>query len=225
MILQNKIKIDKIVRSKRKSIALVIAPDATLIIRAPIRATLEYIEDLVFRKRLWIDKKRKQILKNGAPVEAKKFIGGEEFFYLGQIYRLKIEPIKNIRLADYLYFPEKYLNKARARMIGWYKQKAREKITERTVLFSRITGWKFKSILITSAESRWGSCGAMGSLNFTWKLIMAPPSVIDYVVVHELAHTVERNHSARFWNKVATVLPDYKIRRKWLKDNGKKFKI
>ena len=54
---------------------------------------------------------------------------------------------------------------------------------------------------------------------------MAPPSVIDYVVVHELAHTVERNHSARFWNKVATVLPDYKIRRKWLKDNGKKFKI
>lgn len=223
--MQNEIKIDKIIRSRRKSIALIVATDAALIVRVPMRASLEYINNLVFQKRAWIEKKKKQALENGLSAKAKEFLDGEEFLYLGETYKLKVEIGKKIRLADYLYFPEKYLNKARAKMIDWYKQKAREKITERANLISRVAGWKFKSISITSAKSRWGSCGAKGSINFTWKLVMAPLSIIDYVVVHELAHTVERNHSARFWDKVQAVLPDYKIRRKWLKENGAKFKI
>ncbi|MEK7160792.1 MAG: SprT family zinc-dependent metalloprotease [Patescibacteria group bacterium] len=223
--MSSEIKIDKIIRSRRKSLALVVAPDATLIIRAPMKMTWEQIKDLVFRKRFWIDKKKKQALKNKAAVKAKEFVDNEEFLYLGEAYKLKIVPGGNIRLADYLYFPEKYLNKARAKIIEWYKQRARERIIERVSLISRVTGWKFKSILITSAESRWGSCGTKGSVNFTWKLIMAPLSVIDYVVAHELAHTIERNHSTGFWNKVEAVFPDYKIRRKWLKDKGANFKI
>ncbi len=223
--MQNEIKIDKIIRSLRRSIALVIAPDATLVVRAPMRISLEYIQDLVFRKRLWINKKKKQALKNGPPARAKEFVNGEEFLYLGESYKLKIAAIKKIRLGDYLFFPAKYLSKARAKMIEWYKQGAREEIARRAILLSRLTGWNFKSISITSAQTRWGSCGAQGSINFTWKLIMAPLGVIDYVVVHELAHTVEQNHSARFWSKVAAVLPDYKIRQKWLKDNKVNFKI
>lgn len=221
----NEIKIDKIIRSRRKSIALVVAPDARLIVRAPMRISLEHIQDLVFRKRFWIDKKRKQALKNGRPAKAKEFVDNEEFLYLGRAYKLKIESRKDIQLTDYLYFPAKYLSKARVKMIEWYKQKAREKITERVSLVSRLTGWKFKSISITNAQTRWGSCGAKGTINFTWKLIMAPLGVIDYVAAHELAHTVERNHSARFWSKVATVLPDYKTRQRWFKGNRANFKI
>lgn len=204
---------------------MVVCPDATLVVRAPMRISLEYIRDLVFRKRLWIDKKKKQALRNGPPARAKEFVDNENFFYLGEIYKLKIEEVKKIEVGDYLYFPEKYLSRARAKMIDWYKQKAREEITKRAIIISRATGWEFKSISITSAKTRWGSCGAKGSINFTWKLVLAPLSVIDYVVAHELAHTVERNHSARFWSRVEAILPDYKIRQKWLKDNRAIFKI
>jgi len=242
----SEIKIDRIVRSGRKSIALVVSADASLIVRAPIRTSLGYIKDLVRRKRLWIDKKQKWILKHGGPVKAKEFIDGEEFLYLGANYKLKIYFGDNIKLDGFLYWPARYLNNnlsksdfglplksdfgrspdfCRLKMIAWYKQEAKETITERANLYSRLTGWKFKSISIRSAETRWGSCGAKGSINFSWKLVMAPLEVIDYVVVHELAHLVVRNHSARFWDKVRTVFPDYKIRRKWLNDNRMKFKI
>lgn len=223
--MHEEIKIDKIIRSQRRSIALVVCPDATLVVRVPMRISLEYIQDLVFRKRRWIDKKRKQALKNDPPAKAKEFIDGESFFYLGEIYELKIVTAKKIEIGDCLYFPEKYLNKARVKMIEWYKQRAKEEIAKRAAILSRVTGWSFKSISITSAKTRWGSCGAHGSINFTWKLVLAPLSVIDYVVVHELAHTVERNHSARFWGKVESILPDYKIRQKWLRDNRADFKI
>ena len=81
----SEIKIDKIIRSKRKSIALVITLDAALIIRAPMRTTLAYINNLVFQKRFWIDRKKKQVLKRGAPVKSKEFIDGEEFLYLGKV--------------------------------------------------------------------------------------------------------------------------------------------
>ena len=236
----SEIKIDKIIRSKRKSIALVVSADATLMVRAPMKTSLEYIKDLIGRKSSWIHKKRDWVLKNGGLSKVKEFTDGEKFLYLGKNYKLKIESRENIKLADSLYFPEKSLDDgrlksdfkgspksdfSRAKIIEWYKQKAKEKITERANLYSRLTGWKFKSISIRNVETRWGSCGAKGSLNFSWKLIMAPTDVIDYVVVHELAHTVEKNHSAKFWDKVRAVLPDYKTRRKWLADNRTKLKI
>jgi len=223
--LHEEIKIDKIIRSQRRSIALVVCPDATLVVRAPMKISLEYIQDLVFRKRFWIDKKRKQVLKNGPPTKAKEFIDGESFFYLGEVYKLKIVAIKKIERGEHLYFPAKYLSRARVKIVEWYKQRAKEEIAKRAIIISRVTGWDFKSISITSAKTRWGSCGARGSINFTWKLVMAPLYIIDYVVVHELAHTVERNHSVEFWNKVEAVLPDYKIRQKWLQYNRANFKI
>lgn len=182
----NEVKIDRIVRSRRRTISLIISPDATLTVRAPLMTTLEYIKKLVFKKRSWINKKQMQILKNGGP--------------------LKTEPI-----------PKEVIER--------HKKQALQTISARADFFSRVTGWKFKSIKVTKAESRWGSCGPNGSINFSWKLIMAPLNIIDYVVVHELAHITERNHSARFWDKVSAALPDYKERRKWLRENGAKLRI
>ncbi len=221
----NEIRIDKIIRSKRKTIALIVSSEAKVIVRAPLMVNLEYIKKFVFEKRFWINKKKNQIFRNGGPAKSKEFVNGEEFLYLGNAYQLKIENCKAIKLSDYLYFPEKYLKNSRVKMIKWYKQKAREKITERVLWYSRVTGWKFKSISITSAEKRWGSCGSSGSINFSWKLIMAPLQVVDYVVAHELAHLVEKNHSAKFWNKVKAILPDYKARQRWLKDKGRNLGI
>lgn len=217
----NDIKIDKIIRSKRKTIALVITAEATLVVRAPMATTLEYIKNLVFKKRFWINKRKKMVSKNRSSAKSKEFVSGEGFLYLGEIYKLKIQNCDAVKLTDVLYFPKKYLKNAPVKMIEWYKQKALEKITERANCYSQTTGWKFKSISITNAQRRWGSCGHTDSINFSWKLIMSPLNVIDYVVVHELAHIIEKNHSVRFWNKVRTILPDYRQRQKWLKENGK----
>lgn len=221
----DEIKIDRIIRSKRRSIALVVSFDATLVVRAPLRISLEYIKNLISEKRSWIEKRRWQILKNGGPAKSKEFVDGESFLYLGENYELKIARCKSIDLKNQLYFPEKYLKKAREKMIKWYKKEAREIITERAKLYGKISGWNFQSISITSANTRWGSCSPNGSINFPWKLIMAPLYIVDYVVVHELAHIPEKNHSKRFWKKVEIILPDYKTRRKWLKENGNKFVI
>lgn len=213
------IKIDKLIRSKRRTIALIVSNDAALIVRAPMRTTLGFIRNLIFKKRSWINKKKKQVLENGGLVKSRKFTDGEEFLYLGETYKLKIQDCGEVTLTDRLYFPEKYLNDSRAKMIQWYKKKALETITERADLYRKITGWEFSSISVTRAEKRWGSCGPGGSINFSWKLIMAPVNMIDYVVVHELAHISEKNHANRFWNKVKAVIPDYEQREKWFRDN------
>ncbi|HOY56404.1 MAG TPA: SprT family zinc-dependent metalloprotease [bacterium] len=215
------IKIDKIIRSSRKTIALVVSNDASLIVRAPLRVSLEYIQNLVFKKRTWIDKKKQQVLQQAKFIKNKEFVDGEVFLYLGQLYKLKIWHGENIVLTDVLNFPTKYLKVAKQIMTAWYKQRALEIITDRAKFYSQLTGWKYKTIKITGAVKRWGSCGPSGSINFSWRLAMAPLAVIDYVVLHELAHVVEKNHAAKFWQQVKRFMPDYKIRQKWLKENGK----
>ncbi len=214
------IKVDKIIRSKRKTIALIVTDDATLVVREPMDTTIEYIEELVSKKRCWIKEKKKLAIKNGV-VNKKEFVNGEGFLYLGEIYILKLGDYEKVELMDTLRFPKICLPNAKEVMIEWYKQKAFTKISDRASRYSKITGWKYKSLAITNAQRRWGSCGPRGTINFSWKLIMAPLNVVDYVVVHELVHLTEKNHSVKFWNKVRTVLPDYEKRERWLKENGK----
>lgn len=218
--------IDKIIRSRRKTIALIVSSNAELVVRAPVSTPLEYIRDLVLKKRSWINRKKEQALKRVNTTKGKSFSDGEGFLFLGETYRMKIEDCNSIRLIDGdINFPERYLAAARIAMIEWYRQAAKEKITERADLYSRITGWGYKSLSVTGAERRWGSCSYRGSINFSWRLIMAPLDVVDYVVVHELAHIVEKNHSYKFWDKVRGVLPDYKERQRWLKENGRNLNI
>ena len=102
----------------------------------------------------------------------------------------------------------------------WYRARAREILEDRVMHFALRMGLACLSVRITDAKERWGSCSAAGTLNFAWRLVMAPPPVIDYVIVHELTHLVEMNHSRRFWERLGRVLPDYVWRRKWLKENG-----
>ena len=101
-----------------------------------------------------------------------------------------------------------------------YRKEARRRITERAAYFAEKMGVDYGRIAIKAAKTRWGSCSAQGNLNFHWKLILMPPAILDYVVVHELAHRIEMNHSPRFWTQVERILPDYRERRRWLKENG-----
>lgn len=100
-------------------------------------------------------------------------------------------------------------------------KKARKVIPERTEYFAREMGLRYEKITIRRQKTRWGSCSSKGNLNFNCLLMLTPPEVLDYVVVHELCHLKEMNHSPRFWKEVEMVMPDYPKQRKWLRDNGK----
>ncbi|MBR1455799.1 MAG: M48 family metallopeptidase, partial [Oscillospiraceae bacterium] len=99
-------------------------------------------------------------------------------------------------------------------------REARERITARAAYYAPLVGVRFGRIAIRRQRTKWGSCSSKGNLNFNCLLALAPPEVLDYVVVHELCHLLEMNHSPRFWAEVGRVLPDYGVRRRWLRENG-----
>jgi predicted metal-dependent hydrolase len=214
------VKIHKVVRSRRRTIALVVGSDATLTVRAPMQTPMEYIEELVCRKLQWIKNKIAEV-EVRPPFSRKRFESGESFLYLGDPYRLRIVSNAEVPLTFKREFvlAREYRDKARELLVNWYKQEARKKITGRVEWHARRFGLTVGPIRITDAQDRWGSCGRSNSLNFSWRLIMAPLRVVDYVVIHELAHTVEKSHSRAFWNKVAIMCPTYRSGREWLRKN------
>ena len=100
------------------------------------------------------------------------------------------------------------------------REKAREVLTDRTDYYADILNVTYGRISIRDQKTRWGSCSREGNLNYNWRLILAPAAVLDYVVVHELCHRKQMNHSSAFWREVERVMPDYRQKEKWLKDNG-----
>lgn len=104
-----------------------------------------------------------------------------------------------------------------------YIETARSIFTQKAAYYARLIGVTYGRISIREQKTRWGSCSAKGNLNFNWKLALMPEEILDYLVVHELAHRVEMNHSPAFWAVVAEEIPDYKTRREWLRQNGAKF--
>ncbi|WP_461570477.1 M48 family metallopeptidase, partial [Thermincola ferriacetica] len=205
------IEIDEIIRSKRKTIALVVTADAKLVVRAPLNTPTDYIKSVVEKKKKWITEKKQAIARRNEVHKEKQFINGEGFMYLGDSYKLEISKdeqqviLKNGRLI----LPETELSTAGKKIMQWYKNEAKRVIQDRVEYYSQLTGIKFKSVKITDAKRRWGSCGPKGSLNFTWRLVMAPLRVIDYVVVHELAHIEFADHSKEYWVRVRTIMPDF----------------
>ncbi len=219
--------IDHIIRTKRKSIALIVEPDGRLVVRAPMRISDADIKHLVKQKERWIREKQKQVKDQSTQSKPKVYMDGEEFFYLGKSYQLKIIADLNpaLVLSRKFYLSRRALPKAESMFTEWYREQARSVISDRVKLYAARHGFKYRKIRITSARTRWGSCSSMGNLNFTWRLVMAPPEVIDYVVVHELAHLRFNNHSKNFWILVECIMPDYKQRLKWLKENGQKLTL
>ncbi|MFH1562360.1 MAG: SprT family zinc-dependent metalloprotease [Nitrospirota bacterium] len=221
------IKIDQIIRSKRKTLSLEITSDARLIVRAPKTTPLGFIEKLILKKWLWIQDKQKSVKEKCSQTQPKKFVHGERFLYLGNIYRLYIVdedtlPLSGepVRFDEEFRLSRAYLFKARELFSNWYRKQAYQKIKERVDWYSHLFRLEYNKFGITNAQKRWGSCSAKNNLHFSWRLIMAPLSVIDYVVIHELAHIKEKNHSKRFWDKVRIMIPDYQESKRWLRENG-----
>jgi len=220
------ITVEKIIRSRRRTIALEITPAATLIVRAPLRAPVGYIEEIIRQKSSWIVRKFNE-MKRRPLLSGHEYAEGEIFHFLGREYPLHIIPDGNLTIerSDKLYVSSALLPDLKNHIKRWYREEAHKEIPARCMWFSLKTGDIPTTIRITDARKRWGSCTHKGGLNFSWRLIQAPPHIVDYVVVHELVHIGQPDHSRKFWNKVQKILPDYEYRRKWLRENERLLKI
>jgi predicted metal-dependent hydrolase len=113
----------------------------------------------------------------------------------------------------------------RQAFISWYREHADKKVKERVEKYKNMIGVNPNRVRVKKQKKRWGSCSSRGNLNFNWKLIMAPMEIIDYLVVHEMAHLIYPNHSRDYWELVETIIPDYKERQEWLRINGNRLTI
>jgi hypothetical protein len=217
--------VDEVVRSRRKTLALIVQPNGRVVVRAPLRTSQKIVDTFITSKQDWIEKTRKTQLERAKKYPVHHFLPGEQFWYLGKQYSLQIVAAQRpaLQFKFGFYLNQKSMPQAKTRFEAWYRQQARLYLSERVNHYASLHHFNFKQVKITSARTRWGSCSGRGTISFTWRLIMAPPEIIDYVVIHELAHTVHHNHSRDFWDLVGKLLPDYATRRKWLKENGHQF--
>lgn len=213
----------EIIRSNRKTIALVVDSNATLVVRAPFTVSDNEIKEIVHKKQFWIAEKRKQVEIFGINHPKVEMKDGAAVMYLGNSYTIAKDTITSFKVAEpFLYVPQ---NATAETFTKWLKDEALVVITERTKRYGSIMGVEYSKISLSDAYARWGSCSAKNSLNFAWRLVMCPIDIIDYVVVHELSHITYKNHSPLFWARVKTILPNYLDCQEWLKANRKIMEI
>jgi hypothetical protein len=177
------------------------------------------IEAFIAKKQEWIIKKQQEI-------NQKKIFNSHNknsVWYLGErhpLITLKEDFKEALIFTDRFFISESKLLLLKQILVKWYKAKAQELIFEKAEKYSLLLGVSYKSIKINSANQRWGSCTAQKNINFSYRIMMCPEFVIDYIVVHELSHLKQMNHSIKFWHVVAQHFPRYKEARKWLRDHG-----
>lgn len=218
---------------RKKTVALVVQSNTSVIVLSPYLLSENKIKQVVLKRAGWIIKQQEQIKKLSAGYPVKEFVSGEAFPYLGRQYRLKVvrtgndksAPCKLIGGRLCIEIDRKLGDKAasklvREKLIEWYLSRAAEKIKERLQGYAKLIGKRPVKLLIRNQRKRWGSCSRLGVLRFNWKVVMAPLSVLDYIIVHELCHLIIKNHSDKFWDKVGSIVLDYKKKRQWLKENS-----
>ncbi|MBU4373038.1 MAG: M48 family metallopeptidase [Euryarchaeota archaeon] len=218
---------------RKKTVALVIQPNSSVVVLAPQFYSENRIKQIVLKRTPWIMKRQEKIRRLNADNPPKDYVSGETFPYLGRQYRLKIlrsddnenAPCKLIGGRFSIALNKRMEGKGvsgsvKEKLISWYRSRAEDKIPERTQEYAQLIGKQPAKILIRDQGKRWGSCSNSGILRFNWKIIMAPLSVLDHVIVHELCHLIIKNHSDKFWNTLGSIIPDYSKKRRWLKDHS-----
>ena len=211
----------KIIKSwKRTSISVKVDESAQIIVKAPKWVLNNKINSILNENRQWIEKRIKLVKKN--KINKKRFNNKEEHLYLGIKYKLYI--IKNQEIPFYFkngfYLLEKNKKKAKTYFEEWYKKQALEIISEKVKYYSQKYNIKYKSIKLSNAKTKWGSCTNRQRLRFSWQIIMAPEDVINYLIIHEITHIQESNHSKKYLEKIKEKEPNYKKYEKWLRKNG-----
>jgi predicted metal-dependent hydrolase len=218
----------QVVRSRRATADIVIERDGSILVRAPESVPDERIEDMVEAKRYWIYKNLAEWRDLNATRVLREYRNGEGFLYLGRSYRLLLvanqtEPLllKNGRFClQRDLVDEGAIEAAKAAFRDYYISRGSERITQRLNYYAPKVGVAPHGIDVRELGNRWASCSPNGNLAFHWKCMMAPQSIIDYIVVHELCHFHHLDHTDAFWNEVDKVIPNYGERKEWLRVNG-----
>ena len=217
-----------LVRTNRRTIAITIDQNKGVIVRAPKRGHTKEIREFLLKKSPWILKKLEVARNQAAEVPRHNFMAGDMFLFKGEKFTLAFEVGKKNRVDIARYYiivtlkPETSQEKIPEIMKKWYIARARETFNERVTVYSPNLGVKPARIAIRGQSKRWGSCSSKGNINLNWKLVMAPPNILEYVVAHELCHLKHPNHSPLFWDTLKSIMPDYALHRNWLKKNGHK---
>ena len=212
-------------RSKRKTVSIHIERDGQVSVIAPEKLSDQKVNQIIETKRYWIYKNLAEWRDlNEARVD-REFVNGESFLYLGRNYRLKlVEEQEQPLLLKNGYFllrkPTNGNSDPAETFKEFYRSKGQERIPKRVNYYAPKIGVSVKRLRVLELKHRWASCTEAGALNFHWKCMMAPLNVLDYIVVHELAHLLHQNHTKAFWNEVDKILPDYQERQQWLRING-----
>lgn len=210
----------KIIRSMRRTISLQVLPDTTLVVKAPIFATDRVIEKFIHDNLEWIEKKL-SVVKKHTHLKQKLYVNGDKFFYLGNEYELKLTDISSITIKDkIIQFPHPIQFRIKKELTNWYIKQAKKVITQQVDYYSTQMKVNYLDLSFSDTKSQWGRCTHDNRLQFNWRIVMAPLLVINYVVVHELAHIQIKDHSRAFWSKVRLYNPSYRQQIKWLKEHG-----
>jgi predicted metal-dependent hydrolase len=210
--------------AKRQNLTITVERDRSVVVHAPLNVSDETIWKLVESKRQWLYEKIRHEQKYQALPHppGKELVTGESALYLGRSYQIEVveDGEGEVRFAQRFVIPTSRAKERKGAMQEWYAARAKEVILPRVRRHARELGVQFANAKIVDNRYRWGSCTVNDNVTFNWRLIKAPMFVIDYVIVHELAHLIEANHTPAFWNVVRTQVPKMEKAKAWLKDNG-----
>ncbi len=212
----------------RRTTDIVIERDGVITVRPPHHMAPEQVDATVLSRRLWIYRNLAEWRDLNASGVVREWVNGETFLYLGSRYQLQLvsEQLGPLQLKDGRFLLRRALVAsggsvaAREAFKFFYATKGLERLQRRVAHFAPRVGVVPAAVQVKDLGFRWAACLPNGGLHFHWKCLMAPLTVIDYIVVHELCHLHQRDHSDAFWNEVDKVLPDHRDRKEWLRTHG-----
>jgi predicted metal-dependent hydrolase len=218
----------EVVRSKRTTADIVLERDGRLVVRAPESTADEQIEKIVDAKLYWIYRNLAEWRDLNSTRILREYKSGEGFLYLGRSYRLKLvsEQDESLLLKNGRFTLRRDLVEsgdielAKQSFREYYVARGYERISKRVEYFAPKVDVKPRGVEVKELGHRWASCSPLGKLSFHWKCMMAPQTIIDYIIVHELCHFHHLDHTDAFWNELDKVMPNYRERKEWLKVNG-----
>ena len=212
--------------NRKRTISLQLK-DNKIIIKAPRTVSRKNLDEVIQKKQKWIKQRaildfKEQNLRN------RKFIDNETFYFKGNEYHLSLiwGGKEEVKIVDGLLLVTLKDNRSidsknvKSLIEDWYVRESAKILNTRTYEFAKKMKVRPKGITVKNYVSKWGSCTAKNKISYNWRIIMAPDCIVDYLIIHELCHIIEHNHSKNFWNYVGTYCEDFQKKRKWLREHG-----
>lgn len=208
--------------SARKTISIIVERDRSVVVRAPLNTSLEVIDKEIRKRKRLLQEKISHNQKYPFPKQAKQFVSGETLLYLGKHYKLYVtdNPDEPISFDNKFFIGKTNQKEANKLFRDWYIKSATEVLVPKAKAIAKQLGVSYNNINILDLKYRWGSCTPKDNIHFNWRIIKAPMTVIEYIIVHELTHLLEANHTQEFWNRIAVMQPGFEKAKSWLKEFG-----